>query len=270
MESALIPTKAVTRDKERIHLRDELRVLAPKVEAQKAHSQRLESLGMLASGVAHELNSPLGIVMSLGHLIMDDDDSNTKAQGFAAIIVAEAERMAALIRDLLSFSRHDSESARPVDLRELIDKTLGLLRSTLQKDRIEVIVQVPEGLPRVQCRSQQIQQVLMNLLTNAQDASNARFLGASPEKTIRVSASPLERAGGTWIRLTVEDNGIGIQPELSHRLFDPFYTTKSADQGTGLGLSISHGIIKEHGGNLHFESQPDLGARFHMDLRVEQ
>ncbi|MFH1533230.1 MAG: ATP-binding protein [Pseudomonadota bacterium] len=269
MESTFTPTTAAPCDGELVHARKELRVLTPKIETQKAHAQRLESIGILASGVAHELNSPLGIVMSLAHLIMDDDNATEKAQGFAAIIAAESQRMAAIIRELLSFSRHGTETARPVNIKDLVDRTLGLLGSTLQKDRIEVIIRVPEELPQIQCRSLQIQQVLMNLLTNARDASNARFPGASPEKVIRVTASSLKRAGEPWIRLTVEDNGIGIQRELSHRLFEPFFTTKPADQGTGLGLAISRGIIREHGGHLCFESRPDLGARFHMDLRVE-
>jgi len=241
----------------------------PTLDPQHAHSQRLESLGTLASGVAHELNSPIGIVMSLAHLIMDDDDATERAQGFAAIIKAEGERMAGLVRTLLSFSRQDAEPARPTDLGELLDRTLALLRSPMKKDGIRVVVRVPGSLPRVQCRSQQIQQVLMNLLTNARDASNDRFPAASPDKEIRIVARSYVREGEAWVRITVEDNGTGVHPDVSHRLFDPFFTTKPEGQGTGLGLSISQGIIAEHGGRLRFESHPGVGARFHVDLRTE-
>ena len=240
----------------------------PRAAPRTAHAQRLESLGSLASGVAHELNSPIGIVMSLAHLIMDDEDATERAQGFASIIRAETERMASIVRTLLSYSREDTEPPRPTDLRELVDRVMSLMRSSLRKDRIEVAVRMPKTLPLVRCRGQQIQQVLMNLLTNARDASNARYPGASPDKVIRIVARPRERGGELWVRITVEDNGTGVHPDVSHRLFDPFVTTKAEGHGTGLGLSISQTIVAEHGGRLRFESRPDIGARFHVDLKA--
>ena len=240
-----------------------------KREAQMTQSQRLESIGMLASGVAHELNNPIGIVMSLAQLILEDGGSTPESQGFAAIIKAESERMAGLVRNLLSFSRHNNESPHPADVRELIDKTLALMRATFRRDRIEVITEVPEGLPKIRCRGPQIQQVLMNLLTNAQDALNTRFPDASPDKMIRITVRSHERTGETWIRLTVEDRGIGVPPEVTNYLFDPFFTTKGEDKGTGLGLSISHGIMKEHGGRICFESRHGAGTRFHLDLKTD-
>ncbi len=214
METVWKPTNAMDHGTEPIHGREELRMRSPRVEAQKTHSQRLESIGMLASGVAHELNNPLGVVMSLAHLIEDDANSSAKLQGFAAIIMAETTRMADIVRNLLNFSRHDTLSAHPTDIHDLVNRTLSLMRSTFRKDQIEVIAEIPEGLPAVRCRSQQIQQVLMNLLTNARDALNDRFPGASPDKVIRIAAKLFEHAGGTWVRLTVEDRGSGYPPRF--------------------------------------------------------
>ncbi|MCE5264517.1 MAG: hypothetical protein LLG97_13410 [Deltaproteobacteria bacterium] len=119
------------------------------------------------------------------------------------------------------------------------------------------------------CRSQQIQQVLMNLLTNARDALNERYPGYSPEKRLRVTAEIIRKQGRTFIRTTVEDNGIGIRAEIRDRIFDPFFTTKPKETGTGLGLSISYGIVRDHGGELTAESEPGRYTRFHVDLPVD-
>ena len=118
----------------------------------------------------------------------------------------------------------------------------------------------------MECRSQQIEQVLMNLLTNARDALNDRYPAYHEDKIIRVSARPFEKNGSIWIQMTVEDHGNGIPAGVRDRIFDPFYTTKPMGRGTGLGLSISYGIVKDHGGCLHFETEAGRYTRFHVDL----
>jgi signal transduction histidine kinase len=121
----------------------------------------------------------------------------------------------------------------------------------------------------VRVRSQQIQQVLLNLLTNARDALNQRFPGPDPGKRILIRSTTLEKAGDSWVRTTVEDRGAGVHPGTLGRIFDPFFTTKPREQGTGLGLSVSYGIVMEHRGDLWVESEPGSYTRFHMDLRVD-
>ena len=268
MESHLKQKDRMEHDSERIRTSDELQSLDTQLGGQTAQSQRLESIGLLTSGVAHEINNPLCIIMNLAQFIMDDADTTAEAREHAATIVDESERMAGMLRNLLSFSRHEKESPGPADVRTLVDKTLSLVRSSFCKDKIEVVTEIPEGLPKVRCHGQQIQQVLINLLFNARDALNARFHDAAPDKTIRIVVRPFEREGEAWIRLTVEDRGIGVPPDVSRRIFDPFFTTKPQEEGTGLGLSISYGLMKEHGGDLWFESQPEIGAQFHMDLKT--
>ena len=238
--------------------------------AQVAQSQRLESIGTLASGVAHELNNPINIVMNFAELILDDTAVPGEAREFATSIGKESARMAGIVRSLLAFARKEEKGApEPTRLAPIVAETVSLIRATFRKDQIELTIDVPPDLPEVQCHSQEIQQVLMNLLTNARDALNARYPEFSPDKTIRIIARPFERQGVAWMRLSVEDRGGGVPPEIEDRLFDPFFTTKDMDKGTGLGLSISYGIVKEQGGELWFETEAGVGTRFHVDLKAD-
>jgi len=235
-------------------------------ETRARQQQKLEAIGTLASGVAHEINNPLNVILNYGQVLLDDPGDLERTKDSAENIVRESERVALIVRNLLSFARQDKESHSPARVIDLVERSLLLTQAVLRKDHIEVRCEIPEELPDVPCRSQQIQQVVLNLLTNARDALNLRYPNASPDKVLRIVAALREEQGHRWVRLTVEDHGIGIAPEVSGRVFDPFFTTKPRDQGTGLGLSISHGIIHDHGGSLWFESEPGQGTRFHLEL----
>ena len=239
------------------------------LEAQLRHQQKLESIGTLASGVAHEINNPLNIVMNYAQLILDVSPEQSKAENFAREIFNESERIAEIVRNLLSFSRYEQRHREQADLAATLEATLSLTRSLLRKDHIAIRTDIQPGLPMVVCHRQQIQQVIMNLLTNARDAINQRFTAEDDDKTIVVRLAELPDRHKPWVRLTVEDNGAGIDSAIQDRVFDPFYTSKSRDQGTGLGLSISHGIVAEHGGRLWFESTPGTGTCFYVDIPVD-
>lgn len=238
------------------------------LEAQMVQSQRLESVGTLASGVAHEINNPLNVVMNFGQLILDEPGISDQLREYAQGIVSESERMATIVRNLLAFSRQSKETHSPADLGSLVLNTLSLIQAVFRKDHITCHTDISEGLPKVRCRSQQIQQVLMNLLTNARDALNSKFSGPSPEKQITIVLQKVVQEHEQWIRVTVEDSGSGIPKEVAAHIFDPFFTTKPKEKGTGLGLSISYGIVTEHLGRLWFETQQGVGTKFHVDLRV--
>jgi len=240
------------------------------LEAQLRQQQKLEAIGTLASGVAHEINNPLTGILNYAQLIADTAAPDNPAAGHAREIIAETERVATIVRNLLQFARRERQTHSPARLQDIVEQTLSLLRAVFRRDQITLTVDVPEDLPALKCRSQQLQQVLMNLLTNARDALNAKYSGYDADKTITVSARPFEQAGRRWLRLTVADHGPGIPPEIQARIFDPFFTTKPRDQGTGLGLSISHGIVTDHHGRLTFETEPGMGTQFHLDLPVEQ
>jgi len=240
-----------------------------RLEAQLRQQQKLEAIGTLASGVAHEINNPINGIMNYAQLIADTVEPGSPAAAHAAEIVAETERVATIVRNLLQFARQEKQSHSPARIADIVEQTLSLFQAVLRHDQITLTVDVPADLPSLKCRSQQIQQVLMNLLTNARDALNERYPGYHPDKTIRITVRPFERDGRAWLRLTVADQGNGIPPEIQDRIFDPFFTTKPRDKGTGLGLSISHGIAKDHHGVLHFETAPGTGTRFHLDLPVD-
>ena len=236
------------------------------MEAQLRQQQKLEAIGTLASGVAHEINNPINGIMNYAQLIQDRLPAESSLIEYTTEILQETQRVAGIVHNLLTFSRDEKQNCSLARITDIVQRTLSLIRTVIRGDQITLTVNVPEDLPQLNCRSQQLQQVLMNLLTNARDALNERFPGHDPDKVIHLTAALFERQDGRWIRVTVEDHGIGITPEVRERMFDPFFTTKPRDKGTGLGLSISHGIVKEHQGELTVESEPGRFTRMHVDL----
>ncbi len=240
------------------------------LEVQVRQAQKLESLGTLAGGVAHEINNPINGIMNYAQLIMDHaPDPNAEAVEFATEIISETERVAELVRDLLAFARQDEQVrslARPTDI---IARALSLMRTVLRHDQIQLSIEVPEDLPEIHCHSQQLQQVLVNLMANARDALNERFPKYAPRKEVLVKACIHNANGNRCLRFTVEDHGGGIPEAVQKRMFDPFFTTKPRDRGTGLGLAISYGIVEDHGGRLHCETEPGECTRFHLDLPLQ-
>ena len=238
------------------------------LEARHRQAQKLESIGTLASGVAHEINNPLTGIINYAQLIADRTD-NDPLREFARGIVDEGSRIAAIVKNLLSFSRQQKESHSPARVSDIVTASLSLVGAVLRKDGIQIDVDVPDDLPTIKCRSQQIQQVLLNLLTNARDGLNARYPGDDEDKIVRLSVEKVDHDGHAWIRIAVEDHGAGIPPSVLGRVFDPFFTTKPRDQGTGLGLSISYGIVRDHHGTLTVESVPNQSTRFLVELPVD-
>jgi len=177
------------------------------------------------------------------------------------------------VRNLRSFARQEGEPYAEVPLSEIVTSTLALISVMLRKEGIDLRVEVAADSDVVRCHPQQIQQVLMNVLTNARDALNERYpasqdgiaASGAERKTITIRSRP---AQGGFSRLTVEDNGTGIRASMLDKIFDPFCTTKSQRSGAGLGLSISLAIVREHGGSLAVESEHGSFTRVHLDLPV--
>ena len=237
------------------------------LESQVRQQQRLESIGTLASGVAHEINNPIQGIMNYAELIAGAPGASEMIREFAGEIEVETERVTTIVRNLLAFSRQEhDESSEAVSVHEIVEGTLSLIRTVLRKDQISLQVEVPEDLPELGCRRQQIQQVIMNLVTNARDALNSRWPGYHADKLVSIRAATFERDASLWIRLSVEDRGGGVPLEVLPQIFDPFFTTKGRDRGTGLGLALSHGIVTEHGGKLIIDNQPGVGACFSIEL----
>jgi len=238
------------------------------LESQLRQTQKLESVGTLASGVAHEINNPLTGIINYAQLIHDRIEDPTLRE-YAEGIVEEGNRVANIVKSLLAFSRQENERHSPAIMSDIVYATLSLIGSVLRKDQIQLTVELSPDLPLLKCRSQQIQQVLLNLLTNARDALNERYPEYDENKILRVTVDALEQDGQPWIRTIVEDHGCGIPANIVERIFDPFFSTKAREKGTGLGLSISYGLVREHHGRLLVESEPNAYTRFIMELLIE-
>jgi PAS domain S-box-containing protein len=235
------------------------------LQARLRQKYKLEAVGQLASGLAHEINNPLQSVMNFAQLIRARSEPGPLRE-YATEILQEVQRIAASVRNLQSFVRQEGELPVEVRMHELVERTLALFRTALLKEQIALEVDVPAELPAVWGKLHEIQQVLVNLLTAARDALNERHPANDERKRIRVSAQVVEAGEHERaLRVTIEDQGtvIGVQ-DLS-RVFEPFVTIEGRGQGSAFALAISHNIVRDSGGQLSVESEGDV-TRFHLDL----
>ncbi len=219
------------------------------------HVEKLAALGTLAAGIAHELNNPIGIILSrLEVMLLEAEDQHLAAESLADLQVLHrhAERLGRIAQSLLSFGRQRQRDHEAVDLADVVEDALLLAGKQLSRERIDVLTALDHGLPRVSGDATALEQVLMNLLLNARDA-----MPAGGTLRIETSLAPALSGG---IRLVVSDTGCGMSPDVLARLAEPFFTTKPA--GTGLGLSVSYRIIREHGAEVDVSSEPGRGTTF--------
>ena len=255
-------------------------------------SEKMRSVGGMAAGIAHEINNPLGIILQASHNLLQRSRPDfarnidaardigldmelmgrymraRKLDVFIADIQEAATRAAGIIRRMLDFSRLAESGRSQCDLRTLVDHALALARNDydLKKfydfKRIEMDVQIEDGLPKLACTETEIEQVFLNIMRNA---AQAMAEATPPVENPRIAVRA--RRAGDMARIEIEDNGPGMEPEISRRIFEPFFTTKPPGQGTGLGLSVSYFIVtKSHGGSLEVDSAPGRGTRFRIDL----
>jgi PAS domain S-box-containing protein len=241
---------------------------AEQMQAQLLQAQKLESIGTLAGGVAHEVNNPIHGIINFAQILLDREGAHPLVAELAGEVKKEAGRVSEIVRSLLQFARSETTILKPVRLHDLLNDVAMLTGALMRHDQIRVEMEIPDGLPEVTCHAQQIQQVIMNLLTNARDALNERYEGFDPDKRITLKTECFSCGDAEWVRISVRDEGPGIPAAIRDRIMDPFFTTKARDKGTGLGLSISHGIVKEHGGMLWVESREGAYTVFHVELPV--
>ncbi len=224
---------------ERVRLRtEELR----KKDEILARSQRLASLGMMASGVAHELNNPLTSILMKTNLMMEEVEKSSPFYQELGKIDQAALRCKRIVGDLKGLSPRSELDKKPCEVRTLLDRSLSLVRHELERRGIDVACEIPDALPSIVCDSERLGRVLVNLFMNAAEAM---------EETGRIVVRVATENG--WLKLAIADTGAGIPPVNLPQIFDPFFTTKP--YGTGLGLSLSHGIVEEHGGRIEVESR---------------
>jgi len=248
----------------RVRLRDKESVLQQTRERldqateKLIQAEKLSALGELVAGVAHEINNPLAGILGYAQLMMRMDRS-PEDRNRVRRICAEAERVGRIVRNLLTFARKHPPEKKFTSLNEVIIKTIELKAYHLRVNQIHVETDLAADLPKTMLDPHQIQQVILNLINNAEQA----MLEAGKGGTIRVST----RRVGARVEALVADSGPGVPAEVQTRIFEPFFTTKPEGKGTGLGLALSYGIAREHGGQIRLESR-DEGATFVLEIPV--
>jgi two-component system, NtrC family, sensor kinase len=237
---------------------------------QLRHADRLASVGTLASGIAHELGTPLGVVLARARLIEEDQNLPRATAGSAKVIAEQVERMSRIIRQLLDFARSGAGSGlhtrEPVDLGSVARSVVALLQPLAHKRQVRL--EVDDG-ERVLARGENglVQQVLLNLVMNAVQAmEQPGLVRISTSASDSAPPAALNLAAGRYARVTVEDEGPGIPLDVMRRIFEPFFTTKQVGEGTGLGLSVIWGIVREHDGWIEVQNVKQGGARFDVFL----
>jgi two-component system NtrC family sensor kinase len=226
-----------------------------RMEEQMSQTEKLTSLGLLAAGVAHEVNTPLAVISNYIQMLAKQMPEGDPRQGIIDKIVKQTFRASEIVNNLLNFSRTSATEVIDIDVNRVVEETLSLVAHPLKTSQIQVVKQLGEALPCVRGSANKLQQVFLNLFLNARDAMPTG--GMLEVRTAAHNGS---------VEVEVADTGAGIAREHIHRIFDPFFTTKSNGRGTGLGLSVSYGIIKEHAGKIDVRSTPGKGTSFHVEF----
>jgi len=232
-------------------------------------ADRLASLGQLAASVAHEINNPLSGVLNysalMNRILQEDGVPPARVaefRGYLERVSEQTARAGRIVSDLLAFSRRSKPHRAPADLAAIVRTTVSLVSHKLKLMAVEPVLELAEDLPPLPCDASQVQQVALNLVMNAAEATRAHGRG-----TVRVSA---RRAGdGQALVLEVTDDGEGIPEEALSRIFDPFFTTKEEGRGLGLGLAVVYGIVEAHGGTIDVRSRVGAGATFTVELPLD-
>jgi PAS domain S-box-containing protein len=236
------------------------------LEAKLRQAQKLESLGTLAGGMAHEFNNMLVPISGLTELALRDVAPDTRVHRNLTAVLTNSRRAAQLVQQILSFARQEDRGDKPIDLATVVEEAVGLLRATTAAS-ITVRAEVDSTVGEIVAGETQIHQVLMNLASNARHALE----GKVGEIVVTLSRADFKRpyegrfaslAPGSYAKLSVRDTGHGMDMSTLGRIFEPFFTTKDVGKGTGLGLAVIHGIVTSHGGAIEVESAPGLGTTF--------
>jgi len=229
------------------------------MQKQMAQADKLASIGELSSGIAHEINNPLGIILGYTQLLLRGEDRDSDRFNDLKTIEKHVQSCKAIVEDLLNFARTSSPEKETLNIHDVIGDVIGFVRHHSNLENIHIQTVFDNGIPPILMDEKKIKQVLINLLMNAIHAVERKG-------TIKITTRPNPSASRLMVE--VADTGHGIQEDDLQRIFDPFFTTKPTGEGTGLGLSVSYGIIKGHGGNISVKSDPGQGAAFTFTLPI--
>lgn len=242
-----------------------------RAEAGAVRGEKLASVGLLAAGVAHELNSPLTGILTFSTLLRRKIPAGSADAEDLDLVIKETRRCAAIIRRLLDFARDKAPEKTFTDLNRLIESTLRIVEQPAHLRNIEIVLEPDPALPPAWIDASMIEQVVMNMLVNAQQAIDEK--GGRITVRTRCAPQPRSAAPGApavpMAEISISDTGCGIAEANLRRIFDPFYSSKEVGKGTGLGLSVSHGIVEAHGGRIEVESKPGEGSTFRVYLPLD-
>ena len=236
------------------------------LQAEAMRASHLASLGELAAGVAHEINNPINGIINYAQILINECRPESLENDIGKRIAKEGDRVADIVKSLLSFSRGGREDKRPACIDAILKEALVLTQAQIRKESIRLDIHLPDDLPEIEAHFQQIQQVFLNIINNARYALNQKYPARNENKIIEISGERVSIDAREYVRVTFLDRGEGIPAEKIPMLTKPFFSTKPFGKGTGLGLAITNRIITEHGGQLTFESAEGEFTRATIDL----
>ncbi len=224
------------------------------LEREAERSRHLTLIGELAAGVAHEINNPITGIINCAQILLNKSSEGSREKDLAGRIIKEGDRIANIVSKLLSFARPGGEEKKITSVHEIISDTLILMEKQLKKDYVMVKLDISENLPEIFANSQEIQQVFMNIISNARYALNQKYEREHENKILEILGEKITINKQSYVKITFYDHGIGIPAHIKDKIMNPFFTTKPLGEGTGLGLSISQGIIHDHNGKITIDS----------------
>ncbi len=234
-----------------------------RAQQQLIHSEKLASLGRMAAGVAHEINSPLTGIVTFGHLLQKKFPEGTENREDIDIIIDQANRCSNIIKGLLGFARASTADKARTNINDVLNSTLNIVKNKADFFNINLTTDLDPSLRMVKADAPQLQQVFLNMIVNAADACEGKG-------SITIATSNVKDNGNDYVRIEFRDTGYGIKDEDLEKIFEPFFTTKPVGKGTGLGLAVSHGIIQEHGGRITIKTKIGEGTSFFILLPAMQ
>jgi PAS domain S-box-containing protein len=234
------------------------------------HAEQLAAVGELAAGVAHEINNPINGIINYAQIIRNTSEKGGMVNDVADRMVREGNRIARIVEGLLSFSRRRHEDKMIVSVKDILSDSLTLTTAQMRKDSIIVKIGLTENLPQIMAQAHEIEQVFINIISNARYALNQKYPEPHDDKLLEINSRIIERDRRQYVRVTFLDHGTGIPANIIDKVRNPFFSTKTEGKRTGLGLSISHGIVENHEGKLTIDSIEGQFTRINVDLPVWQ
>jgi PAS domain S-box-containing protein len=233
-------------------------------------AEQLAALGELAAGVAHEINNPINGIINYAQILANKTEEGDVMHDIAVRLIKEGDRIARIVKGLLSFARRHHEDKTDISIKDILSDSMTLTAAQLRNDNITTKTNLMDDLPNIKAQAHEIEQVFVNIISNARHALNQKFSGSHADKVLAITAETIPSNGQPYIRMIFKDNGTGIPAAVIDKVMNPFFSTKTERKRTGLGLSISHSIVEEHGGRFSIESEEGRYTKVVVELPVYQ